>query len=158
MMYQGTSMSQSTWRLSDNVAKLIIASAKHYQSNLIYYLYSQKKRAENFLFFMPSITDDVIKQIVCVKPDATKKFGDAPENWEPENGAQHDWFDVLKMAYLAVDVAITSFKKDRWRFCKAPSLQRRWEKVLIQQQKEQIESVESKGLKSEVKKSWFKFD
>ena len=85
MMYQGSSMTQSNWRLSENVRKLILASAKHYQSNLIYYLYSQKKRAENYLYFLPSIADDVIKQIVCVKPDSTKKFGDSPENWVPEN-------------------------------------------------------------------------
>lgn len=157
MMYQGTAMSQSNWRMSDNVSKLIIASAKHYQSNLIYYLYSQKKRTENYLYLMPEVTDEVIKQIVCVKPDATKKFGDAPENWEPENGAQHDWFDVLKMAYLAVDVAIASFKRDRWRFCKAPSLQRRWEKVLMLQQKMQINEI-GQVMSEKYKQSWFNLD
>ena len=154
MMYQGTSMNQQTWRKSEHINKLIIASAKHYQSNLIYYLYSQKKRNNSYLYFMPDITDNVIKQIVCVKPDATKKFGDAPENWEPENGAQHDWFDVLKMAYVAVDVAETSFKRDRWRFCKAPSLQRRWEKVLITQKNHDEKQI----LGEKFKQSWFNMD
>ena len=131
MMYQGSSMTQSNWRMSDNVKRLILASAKHYQANLIYYLYSQKKRTENYLYFMPNISADVIKQIVCVKPDSTKKFGDAPENWQPEHDGQHDWFDVLKMAYLAVDVTISLFRRDRWRFCKSPALKRRWEKVPV---------------------------
>ena len=48
-----------------------------------------------------------------------------------KTGLPHDWFDVLKMAYLAVDVAVASFKRDRWRFCKSPALKRRWEKVPV---------------------------
>jgi hypothetical protein len=79
---------------------------------------------------MPDISDEVIKQIVCVKPDSSKKFGDAPENWLPENGAQHDWFDVCKMAYLAVDFVVQTMGSSRWRFCQSPALRRRWEKKL----------------------------
>jgi len=157
MMYQGTSMAQSNWKMSDSVKKLILGAAKHYQSNLIYYLYSQKKRASGFLYFNPNITDDVIKQIVCVKPDASKKFGDAPENWEPENGAQHDWFDVLKMAYLGVEWAVATMKKARWRFCKSPQLQRRWERVLLYQQKQMEEDTEIKDLFKENPR-WFNLD
>lgn len=128
MMYQGTHLPSSTWRMSDNNKRLILATAKHWQSHLIYYLYSQKKRNGNYLYFYPSIDDSVIKQIVCVKPDPSKKFGDSPENWSPENNAQHDWFDVCKMAYLAVDFAIQTMSKKRWRFCQSPLLKRRWEK------------------------------
>jgi len=58
-----------------------LVSAKYFQTQLIYYLYSQKKRHQSYLYFYPSIEDEVIKQIVVVKPDPTKKFGNAPENW-----------------------------------------------------------------------------
>lgn len=126
MMYQGTGLQQSTWRISDENKKLLLASARHWQSVLIYQLYTQKKRDGNYLFFYPEISDEVIKQIVCVKPDSSKKFGDSPEKWEPENGAQHDWFDVCKMAYLSVDFAIQTMGKSRWRFCQSPNLKRRW--------------------------------
>ena len=80
MMYQGTALQQATWRMSDTNSKLILGSAKFWQSQLIYYLYSQKKRGQDYLYFFPSITEEVIKQIVCVKPDPTKKFGDEPRS------------------------------------------------------------------------------
>lgn len=127
MMYQGAALTSSTWRASDNHKRLILGSAKHWQGILIYQLYTQKKRGADYFYFNPEITDDVIKQIVCVKPDSSKKFGDDPANWIPENGAQHDWFDVCKMAYLAVDIAVQTMSRSRWRFCQSPTLKRRWE-------------------------------
>ena len=69
MMYQGTSLTASTWKPSDSHKKLILGAAKHWQSMLIYQLYSQKKRGGDYLYFTPDIDDEVIKQIVCVKPD-----------------------------------------------------------------------------------------
>ena len=155
IMYQGTFLQSSSWRMSDNNRRLILGCAKHWQSYLIFYLYSQKKRGMNFLYFHPNISDDVIKQIVCVKPDSSKKFGDSPENWQPENGAQHDWFDVLKMAYLASDFAVKTMSRNRWRFCQSPSLKRRWEsqttaESILQQHSPEIKPPEDQ------KQSWFK--
>lgn len=149
VMYQGTNMSQQNWKMSQHNKKLCLVSAKYFQTQLIYYLYSQKKRHQSYLYFYPSIEDEVIKQIVVVKPDPTKKFGNAPENWQPQSGAQHDWFDVVKMAYFAIDFAIKSFKRDRFRFCKAPQILRRWEKQIKQRQQRQIESVQDV-----MKQSW----
>lgn len=130
MMYQGAALQTSTWRMSDNNRRLILASAKHFQSILIYYLYSQKKRKENYLYFHPDISDEVLKQIVCVKPDNTKKFGSDPANWMPQGDAVHDFFDVCKMAYVAVDFALQTMSRNRWRFCQSPSIRRRWSKAV----------------------------
>lgn len=151
MMYQGAAIQTSNWRMSDTNRRLILAAAKHWQSVLIYYLYSQKKRRENYLYFTPDISDSVLKQIVCVKPDNTKKFGDAPENWEAQGGAAHDWFDVCKMAYLAVDFAIQTMSRNRWRFCLSPSLKRRWSKQTEMENsvKQQVPEVK------ENKNGWF---
>ena len=149
MMYQGAALSASTWKPSDSHKKLILGAAKHWQSMLIYQLYSQKKRGGDYLYFMPEVDDEVIKQIVCVKPDNTKKFGDDPAAWRPENGAQHDWFDVCKMAYLAVDFAIQTMGKSRWRFCQSPALKRRWESRMKAENKLKQQSI------SENKDSWF---
>ena len=33
------------------------------------------------------------------------------------------------MAYLAVDFAIQTMSKKRWRFCQSPALKRRWESL-----------------------------
>lgn len=149
VMYQGTRMEQQNWKMSDHNRKLCLVAAKYYQTSLIYYLYSQKKRGQSYLYFYPTIEDQVIKQIICVKPDPSKKFGDSPQNWQPEHGAQHDWFDVVKMAYFAIDFAVKSFKKERFRFGKAPTILRRWQKVIKKQEQKQIKSVQTK------KQSWF---
>lgn len=155
IMYQGTNLVSETWKMSETNKRLILAAARKWQAHLIYYLYSQKKRGQNYLYFHPDIQDEVIKQIVCVKPDNSKKFGSDPERWEPENGAQHDFFDTLKMAYLAVDFAIKTMSRKRWRFCKAPSLLRRWETQIaaenaVQQYPEVIKNEDKE------RSAWFK--
>lgn len=155
MMYQGTNLQSETWRMSENNNRLLLAAARKWQAHLIYYLYSQKKRGKNYLYFHPDIKDEVIKQIIAIKPDNSKKFGADPERWEAENGAQHDFFDTLKMAYLAADFAIKTMSRKRWRFCKAPSLLRRWESQIsaenvLQHYPEIIKSDE------EERSNWFK--
>ena len=74
IMYQGTNLVSETWRMSETNKRLILAAARKWQAHLIYYLYSQKKRGQNYLYFNPDIKDEVIKEIVCVKPDPSKKF------------------------------------------------------------------------------------
>ena len=152
IMYQGSSLQSSTWRMSDNNRRLILASAKHFQAVLIYYLYSQKKRRENFLYFPPNISDEVLKQVVCVKPDNSKKFGSSPENWVPQGDAQHDWFDVCKMAYLAVDFAVQTMSRTRWRFAQSPSIKRRWSRQVDVENEVKQRTPEIQ----ENKNSWFK--
>ena len=66
------------WKLSENIQRLCLVSARKWQAHLIYYLYTQHKRSGNFLFFNPNVSDEVLKQIKCVQPDSSKKFGDNP--------------------------------------------------------------------------------
>ena len=59
------------------------------------------------------------------------------------------------MAYLAVDFAIKTMSRKRWRFCKAPSLLRRWENQItaenvLQQYPEVIKGEDKERL------NWFK--
>ena len=151
LMYQGYRSESNAWKMSDNNKRLCLVSAKYYQTHLIYYLYSQKKRGNNYLYFYPEIQEQVIKQILSVKPDPSTKFGNLPQHWVPENNAQHDFFDALKMAYFSMDFAVKTFRKDRFRFCKSPNLLKRWEKLIRKQQLEQIKSVKE----IENKESWF---
>jgi hypothetical protein len=155
MMYQGAALKESNWKMSDTNKKLLLATAKHWQTKLIYQLYTQKKRDQNYLFFTPEITNEVIKQIVVVKPDNSKKYGDDPSNWLPENGAQHDWFDVCKMAYLAVDFAIQTMSRKRWRFCQSPALKRRWERVVNAENRQKQSSINTDQI-LDSKQKWFK--
>lgn len=148
-MYQGTGL-QMNFKISETNNKLILANAKHYQTELIYYLYSQKKKDSSYLYFYPEINEKVLTQIRAVKPDSEKRNGHAPENWEALNGAVHDAFDVLKMSYLAYDWAIQTFRSDRWRYRKSPRLQRRYESTIKQMERFQQTNAE------QTQKSWFK--
>lgn len=135
IMYMGTNLYNELWKKSDTHQRLIIGSARKWQAHLIYHLYSQKNRSENYLFFAPDLSKRVYNQISCVQPNPHKKNGDRPENWEPLSRGIHDWFDVCKMAYLAIDFAVKTMSKKRWRFLKSKALLRRW-KIDIEKSEE----------------------
>ena len=142
----GSKIQNQRYRPSDSVYKGVLVSAIQYQVEAIYYLYSQKKRNNQYLFFYPDIEDRVIDQIAACKPDPNAKWGNMPENWSFENRI-HDWFDVTKMACFARQYAIDNLLQKRFRFCKSPRLLRRFEE---QKQKEVKQAQE------EVKNSsWF---
>lgn len=82
IMWQGTKMESQRFKLSNNNEKLYLVAARHYQAQLIHYLYTQKNREQNYLYFYPQITDECIKQILSFKPDNGKKWGDLPQNWQ----------------------------------------------------------------------------
>jgi len=105
---------------------MMIVNAKAYQRTLIWHLYKQRNKLSDYLYLRDDLPDDIQKEIVCVQPDRTRKSGHLPENWAPEHDAVHDAFDVIKMAYFAVDFAIQSFRRDRFRIGKSPALLRRW--------------------------------
>lgn len=67
-------------------------------------------------------------------------------NWVSKTGKDH-CFDTIKYAYFAKDFALQSFLKVRYRFAKAPSIIRRFEKV-----KKAEESKQQNDVK---KNSWF---
>ena len=146
IMQKGTSMTSMNWRMSDNQERLAITNEKYWKSTAIYYLYAQKNREENFLWFYPSISDEHIAEIRDVRPDDSSKWGNEPENWIAKTGKDHQ-FDCLKYACFAKDFALQSFVKTRYRFAKASSIVRRFEK---QKKKEETKQ------QSDAKKSnWF---
>ena len=140
---KGTAMTTMNWKLSDNQEKLIVTNEKYWKSSTIFYLYSQKNRNENFLFFYPEISEESLSEIRSLKPDDSSRWGQEPANWISKDGKDHA-FDILKYAYLARDFALQSFSKSRYRFGKAPSILRRFEKERkVEEQKQQIETKRS---------------
>ena len=140
MMQKGTSMTSMNWRFSDNQSKLIMSNEKFWKSTAIYYLYAQKNRQENFLFFNPSITEEQLAQIRDVVPDNTSKWGDDYSNWISKTGNDHV-FDCIKYAMLAKDFALQTFERKLYRFAKAPSIIRRFEKLTRRQEQKQQNSA-----------------
>lgn len=142
----GSKIQNQRYRPSDSVYKGVLVSAIQYQVEAIYYLYSQKKRNSQYLFFYPEIEDRVIDQIAACKPDPNTKWGNQPENWSFENRV-HDWFDVTKMACFARQYAIDNLLQKRFRFCKSPRLLRRFE----EQKKKEVKQAQEQVKNS----SWF---
>ena len=125
-MYAGAALRGEQWKPSTKNPRMIIVDAKSFQRVLIWQLYNQKDKSSNFLYLPDTLDRKFQAEISCVQPDKTRRSGHLPENWAPQGDAVHDCFDVLKMAYFAVDFAIKTFKRDRFRVGKSPALLRRW--------------------------------
>lgn len=119
----GSKLQTEIYRQSDNIPKAFLANAKHYQCEAIWYLYTQKKRNEDYLFLYPDIEERVVEQITAVQPDPNTKFGHMPDRWSPGDKV-HDWFDVIKMAYFMRDWLMNPqhMRSSRFRYCKSPRL------------------------------------
>lgn len=146
IMQKGTSMKAENWKCSENQERLIITNEKFWRSTTIYYLYAQRNREENYLYFYPEISEEHLSQISSVVPDNTSKWGDEYSNWVSKNGNDHI-FDCIKYAYLARDFALNSFSSKRYRFLKAPSLLKRFER--------QIRNENARKQDSVSKSTWF---
>lgn len=130
IMYSGTLLQRDKWTLSKNAARTVLVSARAFQADLIFYLYSQRSKASNYIFLPANLSEETLSEITCVQPDNKRKNGHFPENWEPVGDAVHDAFDVLKMALFAVDFSVKMLKKSRFARGEAPSIKRRWENVV----------------------------
>lgn len=127
IMYAGTATRTTvTWKPSAKNQRMILVDAKAFQRVLIWQLYKQKNKQMNYLWLPDTLPRETQAEITCVQPSNKSKGGHLFENWEPEHDAVHDAFDVLKMAYFAVDFAIASFRRERFRLGKSPALLRRW--------------------------------
>lgn len=129
IMYAGTLLQRDKWTLSKNARRTVLVSARAFQADLIFYLYSQRSRASNYIFLPPNLSEETLAEITCVQPDNKRKNGHLPENWEPAGEAVHDAFDVLKMALFAVDFAVKSLRRSRFARGESPAIRRRWENV-----------------------------
>ena len=126
IMYAGASLKGETWKPSQKNPRMIIVDAKAFQRVLIWQLYNQKNRQTNYLYLPDTLDKKYQAEISCVQPDKTRRSGHLPENWKPLSDAVHDAFDVLKMGYFAIDFAVKSFRRQRFRVGKSPALLRRW--------------------------------
>lgn len=119
--YKGNNQGMDKWRLSENLPKLILAHEKDYQSDLIYYLYAQNNRDNNYWYILPGADSEYLKELAAVRPDATKRDGHQYENWD-HNGRVHDFFDTGKMYLVIEDVAVSSLERKYFRHNKAEIL------------------------------------
>ena len=145
-MQKGTSMTAMNFKSSENQERLVLTNEKYWKSTAIYYLYAQKNREENYLWFYPEISDEHIAEIRDVKPDETSKWGNEPSNWISKTGKDHI-FDCIKYAYFARDFVLSfRYHKSRFRFGKSRLILRRFEKqIKAEEQNQQTETNKFHG-------------
>jgi hypothetical protein len=113
------------WR-HGNEKKTILASAKQYQADLLYYLYSQTDQSNNYWFLPPADTldDEYIEQVAALEPNNRAKHGDQYENWGvPSSSVDDHYFDCEKQLLCILDVAYAELPANQWRHA-VPQLRR----------------------------------
>ena len=58
------------------------------------------------------------------------------------------------MAYLAVDFAIQTMSRKRWRFCQSPALKRRWE--ALKRSEDEAKRITTPEIIDDERSNWFK--
>lgn len=74
IQWKGTTMTVATWKLSENQERLLLGNEKHWKAMLIHTMYNQKSKESNFFFVNPDISDEVIAQLLDVKPNDGAKW------------------------------------------------------------------------------------
>lgn len=140
---------QQRYKPSQNLRRSFLVSHQHYKVETIFYLYSQKNRSSQYLFFYNDMQQKYLDEIASMRPDPNIKFGNRPQNWTVQNRADHA-FDCLKMAYFTRDLCIQNLKKNRFNYAQSPRLKRRFEQNL---KKEVLKT--RKQIETNNKRSWF---
>lgn len=81
---------------------LLLVKEEIFRPETLYYIHSQTKKDNNYLFFSKNLPDEFYEHLLSYKQDNTKKNGDSYENWT-HNGRKHDYFDCLKMLYAIIE-------------------------------------------------------
>lgn len=156
--YLGTKMVQLRYKPSDNknLPRNFLVSAQHYKVDTIFYLYSQKKRDAQYLFFYKDIEQKYLDEIASMKPDYNSKFGHIPENWTTEQRADHA-FDVIKMGYWVRDLSIQNLQQKRFNYAQSARLKRRFQKNLQKEVLQTRKQIEDKNRDDQLDRahSWF---
>jgi hypothetical protein len=103
------------WR-HGTVSKQILASAKQYKADLLYYIYSQTDRTQNYWFLPPDPGDEYVEHIAALEPNDRAKLGHRYENWEvPSKDVADHYFDCEKELLCILDVAYADLPANQWR-------------------------------------------
>jgi hypothetical protein len=119
--YKGDAHGRDRWRWSETQSKLILAHERDFKSDLLYYIYTQKNRENNYWFLLPEVKDEYIEELAAMQPDETKRDGHIFENYD-HNSRVHDFFDTSKMYLVIEEVAIAILDPKHFRCKKAEIL------------------------------------
>lgn len=116
--YKGDSYGRDKYRFSENQDKLILAHKRDYQSDLLYYLYTQNNKDNNYWYLLPDMPAEYYAELAAFKPDNKKRDGHYYENWD-HGGRVHDYFDTSCMYLTLEEVAIDCLELSYFKHLKA---------------------------------------
>ena len=110
------------WRMSDTQRYLVLASALHYQAQLLDLIYGPP-RPVGHEWHLPTAPDPAYaSQLAAMRPNLRLRDGRgaAFAAWSP-GSERHDYFDAEKMAVAAVDVAVAMVRPELWPHGRLPA-------------------------------------
>ena len=110
--YKGNPRIGMRWKRFED-KKCIHAIPNQFQSDLLYYIYSQTKRDNNYWFIPPDVSDIYIDQMSSVRNTKRVKNADEYENWEAV-GDDH-FFDCEKQWLVLLEFARQTLSSQHWK-------------------------------------------
>lgn len=150
--WYGTKLQNVRYKSSDNLRRSFLVSHMHYKVQTIFYLYTQKNRTAQYLFFYQDMQQKYLDQIAAMKPDPNTKFGNRPQNWTVQNRADHA-FDCIKMAFFTRDLCVENLPKKYFNYVQSPRLKRRFEPSLKKEVLKTRKEIETRSSSDEQR--WF---
>lgn len=109
VMYKGNSRIGVRKRAASENKQLILANPTIYKGELLYHIYAAKPDGVGGWYLPYDLNPKYIEQVVDVRPDSAKKFGNHFENWEG-TGNDH-YFDCEKEILVLLELINDSMKK-----------------------------------------------
>lgn len=101
--YKGTPyQTVKPWQQSKESKRLILASAKYYQEQLLYYAYSAEPSEKGNWYILPDMSPEYLVQFCSMKPDKKTRDGNMYRNWKGD-GNDH-LFDCEKMILVLFEM------------------------------------------------------
>jgi hypothetical protein len=104
---------KGNFRISENDDNLLLCRARYYQQQLLYMIYSQHQKDNNYWFIVAKLKKTYLRQLAAFQPPPNSPDADF-EDWTPGE-RQHDLFDARKMPIALHDFAKKEFPASFWR-------------------------------------------
>lgn len=104
--YKGNPRIGTTWKMSEDFGKLVLANARHYHLLLLRRIYAKANVGDHYMHFPAAdqMRQDYVEQITSWRENPAVRHGDELEHYYlPEGRADH-YYDAEKMLLVLVDV------------------------------------------------------
>lgn len=116
--YKGDPRIGTRWKPAKETPLLFLANSNQYKADLLYYLYTQTRRGENYWYLPPDPGEEYLAQLAALRKPETG--ANTYERWDPGQRDDH-YFDAEKMWLVALDMARAQLPREAWRIAPGPT-------------------------------------